>query len=66
MTDAELIAARLKAYTWINSNCDGNHNVGLCPKCGERVQVQGNRITDNGRLIASCGDAFTIEEWEAE
>ena len=64
MDDAQAIAARLEAYTWINSNCDGNNNVGICPKCGERVQVKGNAITDDGRLIASCGDAFNPSEWD--
>ncbi len=38
-----------------------NATVGLCPICGERVQLTG-RTTDD-RLIGSCGDAFTDEQW---
>lgn len=35
---------------------------GLCPICGEDVSLTG-RITANGRLIATCGDAFTAKQW---
>lgn len=34
----------------------------LCPICGERISLTG-RTTD-GRLIGSCGDAFTREQWD--
>ncbi|MCC6356609.1 MAG: hypothetical protein IT577_22200 [Verrucomicrobiae bacterium] len=35
---------------------------GLCPICGEDVSLTGG-ITTNGRLIATCGDAFTAKQW---
>ncbi len=35
---------------------------GLCPICGEDVSLTG-RVTTNGRLIATCGDAFTVKQW---
>ena len=35
---------------------------GLCPICGEDVGLTGG-ITMNGRLIATCGDAFTAKQW---
>ena len=59
-------ARRGKAWVWTILNCNGVNNIGLCPACGERIQVIGNKVTDDGRLIGSCGDAFTIEAWEAE
>ncbi len=34
----------------------------LCPVCGEHVTLTGE--TTDGRLIGSCGDAFTRERWE--
>lgn len=33
----------------------------LCPVCGVRVALTG-RTTD-GRVIGSCGDAFSFEKW---
>lgn len=59
------VEKRARAWLWTKTNCNGIDNIGTCPICGERVQVQGGSITDNGRLIGSCGDAFTIEQWEA-
>ena len=38
---------------------------GLCPICGETIRLTQYRTT-NGRLIGTCGDAFTIEQWEEE
>lgn len=35
---------------------------GLCPVCGEPVHLTG--ATTDGRLIASCGDAFQPAQWE--
>ncbi len=35
---------------------------GLCPICGEDVSLTGG-MTANGRLIATCGDAFTAKQW---
>ena len=35
----------------------------LCPVCGESVKLTGH--TKDGRLIGSCGDAFTQVRWEA-
>lgn len=57
--------ARRAAWAWVLTFCNGNDNIGTCPKCGDRVQVLGSKVTMDGRLIASCGDAFTITEWEA-
>lgn len=34
----------------------------LCPVCGEHITLNGS--TTDGRLIGSCGDAFTRERWE--
>lgn len=34
---------------------------GLCPVCGERITVSGE--TTDGRLIGTCGDAFTRKRW---
>ena len=39
-----------------------NQNEGLCPICGECVRLTG-RYTANGRLIGTCGDAFTLRQW---
>ena len=35
----------------------------LCPVCGEMVQITGQ--TADGRLIGSCGDAFSKAAWAA-
>jgi hypothetical protein len=35
----------------------------LCPICGETAQLVG--ATTDGRLIGSCGDAFTARQWDA-
>lgn len=35
----------------------------LCPVCGETVTLAGE--TDDGRVYATCGDAFTREQWDA-
>lgn len=34
----------------------------LCPICGEKVYICGK--TKDGRIYATCGDAFTFEQWE--
>ncbi len=36
----------------------------LCPICGEIVELTGE--TTDGRLIGSCGDAFTNHQWETD
>lgn len=36
---------------------------GLCPVCGEAVHLCGP--TKDGRLTASCGDAFPTDAWGA-
>ena len=36
----------------------------LCPICGEKVYITGR--TKDGRLVGSCGDAFTQDQWDAE
>jgi hypothetical protein len=56
--------ARQRAWQWVLNHCDGIDNIGNCPVCGERIQVLGSKITMDGRLIGSCGDAFPIEKWE--
>lgn len=38
------------------------NNQGLCPICGERIRLTGQH-TSNGRLIGTCGDAFTLRQW---
>ena len=58
--------ARRTAWAWIFDNCNGIDNVGLCPICGERVQVLSSKITMDARLIGSCGDAFSIDAWEKD
>jgi len=35
----------------------------LCPVCGEKIGIVSE--TKDGRLIGSCGDAFTIAQWNA-
>ena len=40
------------------------HTGGLCPICGEHITLTGDQTTD-GRIIGTCGDAFTRDEWEA-
>jgi hypothetical protein len=35
---------------------------GLCPICGEQTLLCPG-LTDNGRLIGSCFDAFPLEQW---
>lgn len=37
---------------------------GLCPVCGETIHII-NATTDD-RLVGSCQDAFTVEQWEAD
>jgi len=37
---------------------------GLCPICGVKVNII--NLTEDGRLMGSCKDAFTLEQWEAE
>ncbi len=39
-------------------------DVGLCPVCGEPVALTG--ATTEGRLIASCNDAFWPKQWDEE
>jgi len=35
---------------------------GLCPICGEKTLICPG-LTDNGRLIGSCFDAFPLDQW---
>jgi ribosomal protein L37AE/L43A len=35
-----------------------------CPICGERVRLQ-DTTTADGRYIGTCGDAFTLEQWDS-
>ena len=55
-----------RAFQWTFDHCNGIDNIGLCPVCGERVQVLGSKVGLDGSLFGSCGDAFTIERWESE
>jgi hypothetical protein len=43
---------------------DEDDDGGLCPICGERVTLTGK--TTDGRLIGSCGDAFTQARWDED
>ena len=36
---------------------------GLCPVCGESVHIVG--LTTDGRIYATCKDAFTLAQWQA-
>ena len=58
--------ARKVAWQWVLDHSNGVDNVGLCPVCGERVQVVGTGVTTDGRLVGTCHDAFTVEQWEKE
>ncbi len=49
---------------WGVDDGDAEQNTGLCPICGQSIHLTG-RVTTNDRLIGSCGDAFTVEQWEA-
>ena len=62
MTDA---GKRIVAWKWLRLYLDDGRIDGLCPICGVQIHVMINKITDNGHLIGSCGDAFTIAQWEA-
>jgi hypothetical protein len=62
MSDREKIQI---AAQWTVEHCNGVDNMGLCPIC-EGIMVCSDRLTANGRLIGSCGDAFTIKQWEAD
>lgn len=42
---------------------DERRQRGLCPVCGERVQLTGD--TADKRYIGSCGDAFWPNQWRA-
>lgn len=57
---------RKQAWAWIMRNCNGIANVGACPICGERVMVRGDSVTTDGRIIGTCGDAFTVASWEKQ
>lgn len=35
--------------------------IDLCPICGKEISITGE--TKDGKLIGSCGDAFTREQW---
>lgn len=35
----------------------------LCPVCGKKVTLKDD--TRDGRVVGSCGDAFTLEAWLA-
>lgn len=35
--------------------------IDLCPVCGKEVHITG--WTKDGRIVGSCGDAFTVEAW---
>lgn len=65
--DAERhLRARADAWRWITAHCNGIDNIGDCPICGERVQVLGSKVTEEGRVIASCGDALWPKQWEED
>ena len=55
---------RIDTWEWVRKNTGSNASLGLCPICGEKIWITGECITDNGRIIGSCGDAFRIKQWE--
>lgn len=57
-----LMKVRLSGETGLYRvlRCDDE---GICPVCGELVDITGR--SKDGRLTASCGDAFTLESWDA-
>jgi hypothetical protein len=34
-----------------------------CPICGESITLDRQARTSDGRLIGTCGDAFTVASW---
>lgn len=52
---------KTKIIKHLISNKDGKIEDRLCPVCGVRIYLRD--ATKDGRLIGSCGDAFTIERW---
>ena len=42
---------------------DVAHTSDLCPVCGDTVSIID--VTLDERLVGSCGDAFTVEAWQA-
>lgn len=38
------------------------NEVGLCPICGKKIYTY--KVAKLGHLIGSCGDAFTIAQWD--
>jgi ribosomal protein S27AE len=47
--------ARLRFFTDLTEK--------LCPVCGVLVKLQDH--TKDGRLVGTCGDAFTMNQWDA-
>jgi len=44
------------------ANCKAVYvDFNLCPICGEKIQITGE--TKDGRIIGSCKDAFTMEQF---
>ena len=52
---------QLQHYVLMNEE-DSVVTSDLCPICGQLVSLL-NDETKDGRLVASCGDAFTKEQW---
>jgi hypothetical protein len=46
---------------WMDWNPTDNEQ-SFCPICGEKTKID-YQTTPNGRLVGSCGDAFTIAQW---
>jgi len=53
--------ARKPERRWWSMNKYEGFGIDLCPICGEEIYITGR--TKDGRLIGSCGDAFTDEQW---
>ena len=59
MTEKVRINANVRPYgSRPGPRKEAVHEGALCPICGESITLLDD-ITTNGRLIGSCGDAFT-------
>jgi hypothetical protein len=54
--------SRYGAYHLHPESLERAEGIRLCPICGVPVNLIGH--TKDGRLIGSCQDAFTLEQWE--
>ena len=52
----------MESLAWVDAVGAGPLASGLCPICGENISLT-DTITSNGRLVGTCGDAFTLASW---